>query len=263
MGSAYQRIGDYENAEFHLREALVLREAVHGVTDHPAIASTLFRLGELYRATARYEESEALHRLGLAIRRRAFGETHTLVAESMEAMSHLAFEHHREIFEQAKLWGDEAFTMLRVALNEENGPELPVPAALTSRRFTLGCLHTEVAGQADLPVGPRLWQRVFLGRFPRARVARLRALTRQNLQEVDALVLMSVAGTSEETEPLSSEEQDAIVFYVESGGCALLVTDDKDFFRATYGLLERFRIRAEGHCPATAVASSTPAPPTR
>jgi tetratricopeptide (TPR) repeat protein len=90
--------------------------------EHPAVASTLNDLGNLYTAQARWLEAEPLYERALSIRLQAFGREHPDVATSLHNLAHLYFLLKRN--EQAE------FLCLE---------------ALALREKTLGTVHPEVA----------------------------------------------------------------------------------------------------------------------
>jgi serine/threonine-protein kinase len=87
LGTVYERLGQYPQADELLERALELQRAVLG-SSHPDVAATLDHLGVVRRRTGRYADSERLHLEALAVRRASYGEEHMLVAETL---SNIAF----------------------------------------------------------------------------------------------------------------------------------------------------------------------------
>jgi serine/threonine-protein kinase len=87
LGTVYERLGQYPQADELLERALQLQRALLG-SSHPDVAATLDHLGVVRRRTGRYADSERFHLEALAIRRATFGEEHALVAETL---SNIAF----------------------------------------------------------------------------------------------------------------------------------------------------------------------------
>ncbi|MFT6363426.1 MAG: serine/threonine protein kinase, partial [Planctomycetota bacterium] len=69
VGSVYNSIGLYPEAELHLPVALGLYKGQLGA-EHPDTLETMSRLGNLYRDLGRYDDSESLHLQSLEARRR-------------------------------------------------------------------------------------------------------------------------------------------------------------------------------------------------
>jgi len=104
LGSLYTDTNRHEDAEKAFEEALrIHRKLAEGSPEAftPDVATTLNNLGELYRATNRLEEAEVQLRESIGLRKRFyhsnpgglgenFTETHTLLAEVLEARSDCA-----------------------------------------------------------------------------------------------------------------------------------------------------------------------------
>ncbi|MCP4307664.1 MAG: tetratricopeptide repeat protein, partial [bacterium] len=67
--------GRYDEAEPLYRRALAILEKVLGA-EHPAVATSLNNLAELYRDQGRYDEAEPLYRRALAILEKGLGPEH-------------------------------------------------------------------------------------------------------------------------------------------------------------------------------------------
>ncbi|MGB7311708.1 MAG: tetratricopeptide repeat protein, partial [Nodosilinea sp.] len=86
--------GRYGEAEQVNLEALKIhREQLGG--SHPAVATSLNNLAELYREQGRYEEAEPFYQESLAIRREQLGESHPDVATSLNNLALLYREQGR------------------------------------------------------------------------------------------------------------------------------------------------------------------------
>ncbi|MFG0336013.1 MAG: tetratricopeptide repeat protein, partial [Maioricimonas sp. JB049] len=57
--------------------------------DHPAIATTLNNLADVYRALCRFGEAAAMAGEALTIRRSALGDRHPLVAQSLSNLGYI------------------------------------------------------------------------------------------------------------------------------------------------------------------------------
>ena len=80
------RAGSYGHAVVVAQKALEVAEQNVG-PDHPATATSLDNLANLYKAQNRYAKAEPLYERALAIREKAFGLDHPDVLTSLE---HLA-----------------------------------------------------------------------------------------------------------------------------------------------------------------------------
>jgi serine/threonine-protein kinase len=87
LGTVYERLGQYAQADELLERAFALQRAVLG-SSHPDVAATLDHLGVVRRRTGRYADSERFHLEALAVRQAIYGEEHALVAETL---SNIAF----------------------------------------------------------------------------------------------------------------------------------------------------------------------------
>lgn len=91
-GIAWFDAGQYARAQASLASALTLREKVLG-PEHPAVATGLNNLAELYRAQGRYREAEPYYQQALAIREKVLRPEHpdvTMVLQNYIAMLHAA-----------------------------------------------------------------------------------------------------------------------------------------------------------------------------
>lgn len=87
----------YAEAEPLYQQALEIRKEVSG-EKHPATATCLNNLADLYRVQGRYEEAEPLFRQALEIRKEVLGERHPDTAQSLNnlAMLYRAQERYEE-----------------------------------------------------------------------------------------------------------------------------------------------------------------------
>ena len=85
-GQALYDAGQYEQAIPFWRKVLEFGELEAG-SDHPAIATFLNNLAELYRAQGRYEVAEPLHKRALAINENALGPNHPDVATGLNNLA--------------------------------------------------------------------------------------------------------------------------------------------------------------------------------
>ncbi len=93
VGDVYQSLGLYDPAEESLRAALEVRRRAG---DPLEVAAALDALGRLLRDRAEYEESEALIREGLALRRRELGDEHADVLRSQHSLAVILWSRGRD-----------------------------------------------------------------------------------------------------------------------------------------------------------------------
>jgi tetratricopeptide (TPR) repeat protein len=82
------RAGNYDRAVVLAKQALSIAEANVG-PNHPAVATSLNNLAELYRTQGQYAQAEPLYKRSLAIWEKALGPDHPNVAASLENMAAL------------------------------------------------------------------------------------------------------------------------------------------------------------------------------
>jgi serine/threonine protein kinase len=100
LGSLYQRLGSFDQADTLLRSALDARRAAYGIhTDHPEIAQSLIALGLLRVAQAKLEEGERFVREGLAMSERVLPAGDPLRAQATFALGKVLEE--RGLYKQA------------------------------------------------------------------------------------------------------------------------------------------------------------------
>src|SRR5712691_9066154 len=78
--------GRYSDAVSIAQRVLAIREKALG-RDHPAVATSLNNLAELYRSQGRYADAEPLYRRSLAIWEKALGRDHPDVALSLNNLA--------------------------------------------------------------------------------------------------------------------------------------------------------------------------------
>jgi non-specific serine/threonine protein kinase/serine/threonine-protein kinase len=105
MGSVYQSLGLYEDAERLLEGAVRIRQTILG-GDHPDLAQSLGDLGWLRQSQGRYDDSVALHERALGIYEAQFGPSHVATARGMYflAAAHARkgdYERARPLYERA------------------------------------------------------------------------------------------------------------------------------------------------------------------
>jgi tetratricopeptide (TPR) repeat protein len=86
IGTTYNELGLYQEAQIHLERALELRRRVSG-EGHPETLATMEELGELYIGAGKYAQAEAILASLLAMRRRKFGDFHQ---DTLRTMNDLA-----------------------------------------------------------------------------------------------------------------------------------------------------------------------------
>jgi len=84
LGTLYQKLGKFDQAESLLRSALENRKSLYG-SDSPEAAESFVALGQLRADQAHLEEAEQLIRQGMEIEKRHMPPTHPAVARSMVA----------------------------------------------------------------------------------------------------------------------------------------------------------------------------------
>jgi len=91
LGSIYQKLGNFVQADSLLRYALERRKVIFG-PEHPEVARSLVALGSLRVDQAEYEEAELLIREGLAMSTRDLPAGHPDVARATEALGQVLIE---------------------------------------------------------------------------------------------------------------------------------------------------------------------------
>ena len=165
LGGVYIGLGEPEVAERLLREAVAMHRAATG-PESAATANSLHLLGVALRAHNQTQEAEAESSLerALAIRRKIFGPTHPLVADTLFELAFVRSHHRstadmRTMLEQVRVIREHAFgpehpkvaqaiaglgTVAQMEFNHNEGARWH-GAALAMRRRLLGDVNLEVA----------------------------------------------------------------------------------------------------------------------
>ncbi len=122
IGTVYDDLGQYTNAEAMFRQALTLRKQLFGA-EHPEVARSLNKVAAVLRDEGRVTEAEALHRQTLAMRKKLLGPENLDVAGTLNNLAIV-------------LWDQGKFTEAEAMFRE----------ALAIQRKRLGKEHPEVAG---------------------------------------------------------------------------------------------------------------------
>jgi eukaryotic-like serine/threonine-protein kinase len=125
LGSIFQRLGSYDQADTLLQSALDQRRTVFG-EDHPDVAASLVALALLRVAQARLDEAEQLAREGLERSRRVLPADHPVRARAKVALARV--ERERGAYDQAIPLLEEAIRVY--SASPAAAPDLS--AALTS-----------------------------------------------------------------------------------------------------------------------------------
>ena len=91
LGSVYQKLGKFGNADSLLRASLNQRQSLFG-NDHPDVAQSLVALGMLRNAQAEYDSAESFVRRGLKMERRNLPPTHPAIAKAMTSLGQVLEE---------------------------------------------------------------------------------------------------------------------------------------------------------------------------
>jgi serine/threonine protein kinase/tetratricopeptide (TPR) repeat protein len=117
LGDTYSVLGEYANAEPHLRRALAVDQQTHG-PDSAEVAEDLSRLGILLHHAGRLDEAEPLYQRCLEIRRRIFGADSREVAAALFCLGGAARD--RANFKEAESLLSRAMDITRKHLGEDN-----------------------------------------------------------------------------------------------------------------------------------------------
>jgi tetratricopeptide (TPR) repeat protein len=106
IGATYRSLGLYDDAERHLRAALVIRQGYFG-DDRAGVADALTKLGDVLCDQAAYPEAKARYEQALALRRAFWGDRHPEVARSLMDLGDLysrsrQYDSARAAYEQAR-----------------------------------------------------------------------------------------------------------------------------------------------------------------
>jgi len=88
VGTIHQALGQYDQAELHLRRALDLHCEVYG-EGHVEVAASQTNLADCLLAKGAYAEAESLYRNALALRRESLSAEHIDVARSLNSLAGL------------------------------------------------------------------------------------------------------------------------------------------------------------------------------
>jgi tetratricopeptide (TPR) repeat protein/serine/threonine protein kinase len=117
MGSAYQSIGSYQEAEKHFRQALELRERELG-NEHDNTLWNMHCLANVYLAQGRYADAEQLYQQTLKIERRTLGTEDIYTVLSISGLA--TVYHVQASYAQAEQLYQEALEILRRTQGEEH-----------------------------------------------------------------------------------------------------------------------------------------------
>jgi eukaryotic-like serine/threonine-protein kinase len=163
LGRVYLRLGLYERAGPLLATALALRQQALGA-EHPDVAESWTRLGDLWQAQDEYDRAEAAYRKALALREQLFGAEHPAVAASLDSLADVLSDRgdyraalpllRRALALREKRFGPESLEVaasrnsLGLLLHERGQTAAALPLyreALAVRRRLLGPDHPDVA----------------------------------------------------------------------------------------------------------------------
>ena len=138
LGSIYQKLGKFEQADSLLRSALDQRKSLFGA-DSPEVAESLTALGLLRSDQAHLEEAEQLVRQGLAMTRRRLPPKHPALAKATLAFGKVLAERGSY---------DQAVAALDKAVRLQSAPGV-APADLANSLSALADAHYR-AGHYDI-----------------------------------------------------------------------------------------------------------------
>jgi len=127
LGAALRRQGHLDDAEREFRAGLAVSERALGPDDPQAAIAALLIAYVLDEDEARYAEAEPLYRRALAIRRKAFGDAHPMVAQAIGDLSEFLLR--RGDTAQGLALSQQRLVILRHAYGDDH----PVIAAATAR----------------------------------------------------------------------------------------------------------------------------------
>jgi tetratricopeptide (TPR) repeat protein/CHAT domain-containing protein len=126
--------GKFDDAVIVAEQALELTLSLnHG--DHPAVATSLNNLAELYRSQGRYEQAEPLYEQALDMIKRLFNGDHPAVATSLNNLAGLYYSQGR--YEQAEPLLKQALEMIKRLFNGDH------PAVATSLNNLAGLYESQ------------------------------------------------------------------------------------------------------------------------
>jgi tetratricopeptide (TPR) repeat protein len=118
LGNTYRKLGEYQRAEPHLKQALSLAQADLG-EEHSTTLVAVSNLAHLYRLQGRFDLAEPLLIKALQIRRRLLGDEHLETLGSMNNLASLYYDQGR--FAEAEVMYAKTLELKRRLL----GPEHP------------------------------------------------------------------------------------------------------------------------------------------
>ena len=117
MGQYLTRCGQYAEAEPLLLAAVAMRRQLSG-DSHLDVAESLFNLGLLYRAQARFDEAETQHKTALTIRQTLLDEDHADIATSLNHLA--ALHYYQKRFAEAESLQQAAIAMRTRLFGEDH-----------------------------------------------------------------------------------------------------------------------------------------------
>ncbi|GAB5518793.1 MAG: hypothetical protein RhofKO_10440 [Rhodothermales bacterium] len=163
MGELNHKLGDYDQAQTLLEDALSTRRALHG-DQHVLVAASLYELAVNRRYQGRYAEADSLHRLALDMRRTLLSDDAPALMHSTNELGLVAWSQgdhaeaeamHRETLLRRRALPDAEPLAIATSLNNlglavtyQNRPDEAMPLyeeALAIRRAEQGPEHSEVA----------------------------------------------------------------------------------------------------------------------
>ena len=154
LGSIYQKLGDFDQADALLRSALDRRRALFGDT-HAEVGKSLVALGQLRDAQAKYDEAERLIRQGRDMSRALLGPADPVVAKATTALGQVL--ENRGAYTQAIPTLEEAVRLH----SAPNGDQADLVASLTelaNTQFYAGHFaESETLNQRVLPLQRQLF----------------------------------------------------------------------------------------------------------
>jgi len=116
LGSVYQDLGQYNEAEEYYEKALIIRKTIFG-EEHDDVGTSYHNLGNLYQDLGHYNEAKECHEKALIIKKKIFGEEHGQVATSYNYLgtvyqalgqyTEAKGYYERALFTRKKIFGEE------------------------------------------------------------------------------------------------------------------------------------------------------------
>jgi len=127
IGTTYQSLGLYDDAEPHLSFALDTRMRLLGER-HPDTLDSMHELGTLYNDWGRYTDAESLYARALELHQQVYGPRHERTQRSMHALAQLYSRQGR--LEDALAWHEEALRVSRDLFGEDHPTTLSAAGSL-------------------------------------------------------------------------------------------------------------------------------------